>query len=57
MYIVYHISQLETHIKKLTVKELKHEVALVKKEFQVSKMKRADVVDVITDNPTISTFT
>lgn len=38
---------LKNHLKNFTVKELKQEVVKVKKEFQVSKLKRAEVEAVI----------
>ena len=40
-------NELKTHLKKFTVKELKKEVMKVKKQFQVSKLKREDVERVI----------
>ena len=42
--------QLKNHLKNFTVKELKKEVIKVKKGFQVSKLKRADVENVILKN-------
>lgn len=41
------INQLKNQLKKFTVKELKQEVLKVKKDFQVSKLKRVDVENVI----------
>ena len=41
------MNKLKTHLKKFTVKELKKEVMKVKKQFQVSKLRRADVERVI----------
>ena len=41
---------LKNHLKNFTVKELKQEVIKVKKEFQVSKLKRAEVEAVILKN-------
>ena len=38
---------LRNHLKNFTVKELKQEVVKVKKEFQVSKLKHAEVEAVI----------
>ena len=35
------------HLKKFTVKELKQEVLKVKKQFQVSKLKRIDIENII----------
>ena len=40
-------NELKTHLKKFNVKELKKEVMKVKKQFQVSKLKREDVERVI----------
>jgi len=42
--------QLKNHLKNFTVKELKKEVINVKKGFQVSKLKRVDVENVILKN-------
>ena len=42
--------QLKNHLKNFTVKELKKEVIAVKKGFQVSKLRRADVENVILKN-------
>ena len=42
--------QLKNHLKNVTVKELKKEVINVKKGFQVSKLKRVDVENVILKN-------
>ena len=42
--------QLKNHLKNFTVKELKKEVMNVKKGFQVSKLKRVDLEDVILKN-------
>ena len=42
--------QLKNHLKNFTVKELKKEVIKVKKGFQVSKLRRADVEKVIIKN-------
>ena len=42
--------QLKNHLKNFTVKELKKEVINVKKGFQVSKLRRADVEKVILKN-------
>ena len=42
--------QLKNHLKNFTVKELKKEVIKVKKGFQVSKVRRADVEKVILKN-------
>ena len=42
--------QLKNHLKNFTVKELKKEVIKVKKGFQVSKLRRADVEKVILKN-------
>ena len=42
--------QLKNHLKNFTVKELKKEVIAVKKGFQVSKLRRADVEKVILKN-------
>ena len=39
--------QLKNHLKNFTVKELKKEVIAVKKDFQVSKLRRADIEKVI----------
>jgi len=44
------LNELKTHLKKFTVKELKKEVMKVKKQFQVSKLKRVDVENVILKN-------
>lgn len=44
-------NQLKNHLKNFTVKELKKEVINVKKGFQVSKLKRAEVENVILKNP------
>lgn len=44
-------NQLKNHLKNFTVKELKKEVIDVKKGFQVSKLKRAEVENVILKNP------
>ena len=41
------VAQLENHLKNFAVKELKKEVVNVKKGFQVSKLKRAEVEAVI----------
>ena len=41
------MNKLKTHLKKFTVKELKKEVMKVKKQFQVSKLRRDDVERVI----------
>lgn len=41
---------LKNHLKNFTVKELKQEVIKVKKDFQVSKLKRAQVEAVILKN-------
>lgn len=45
------VAQLRIKIKKFTVKELKKEILKVKKDFQVSKLKRAHVETVILNNP------
>ena len=42
--------QLKNHRKNFTVKELKKEVVKVKKDFQVSKLRRANVEKVILNN-------
>ena len=42
--------QLKNHLKNFTVKELKKEVIAVKKGFQVSKLRRADVENVLLKN-------
>ena len=42
--------QLKNHLKNFTVKELKKEVIAVKKDFQVSKLRRADIEKVILKN-------
>ena len=42
--------KLKNHLKNFTVKELKHEVKLIKSDFQVSKFKREQVVEVILNN-------
>ena len=42
--------QLKNHLKNFTVKELKKEVINVKKGFQVSKLRRVDVENVILKN-------
>ena len=47
IYIMTSTNELKTHLKKFTVKELKKEVMKVKKQFQVSKLKREDVERVI----------
>ena len=44
------INQLKNHLKNFTVKELKKEVLNIKKGFQVSKLKRAEVEKVILKN-------
>ena len=44
------MEQLKNHLKKFTVKELKKEVLKVKKDFQVSKLRRAEVEHVILSN-------
>ena len=44
-------SKLKEHLKKFTVKELKAEVLKVKKGFQVSKLKRDEVINIIIENP------
>ena len=44
------INELKNHLKNFTVKELKKEVLNVKKDFQVSKLKRAEVEQVILKN-------
>ena len=41
------INKLKNHLKNFTVKELKKEVLNIKKWFQVSKLKRAEVEKVI----------
>ena len=43
-------NELKMHLKNFTVKELKKEVINVKKGFQVSKLRRADVENVILKN-------
>ena len=43
-------NQLKNHLKNFTVKELKKEVVNVKRGFQVSKLKRVDVENVILKN-------
>lgn len=42
--------QLKNHLKNFTVKELKKEALAVKKGFQVSKLKRVDVENIILKN-------
>ena len=42
--------QLKNHLKNFTVKELKKEVIAVKKDFQASKLRRADVEKIILKN-------
>lgn len=44
------VNQLKNHIKKFTVKELKKEIKNVKYTFQVSKLRRAEVEQVILKN-------
>jgi len=43
-------NQLKNHLKNFTVKELKKEILNVKRDFQVSKLKRVDVEKVILKN-------
>ena len=50
LYITTMYDQLKSHLKNFTVKELKKEVLNVKKDFQVSKLKRAEVENVILIN-------